>query len=206
VISKGRELLMYLDLLKIFATPIIGLIGVFVGSKLKLKSDIKVQKEFLLRELNINKNQEASQGLLEIVLEMESLNLVFSNWEKYDYTAMELHIILGEKEAKIKNLENISDIKILYLNEEIQHKIKKQINKFDKSIRELYACEEILRSAEKNAEIKQLDAVLGDIGRDTDYAFSIISEINQNILKEMAELRTIKVGFWQGILNWIKRK
>ncbi|MBT2653897.1 hypothetical protein J7E81_01380 [Bacillus sp. ISL-18] len=58
-----------LDLIKTFATPIFGIIGVFVGSKLNAKRDIKFQKEFLSRKLRIEKYQEFSLDLSDFIRE-----------------------------------------------------------------------------------------------------------------------------------------
>ncbi|PFP30102.1 hypothetical protein COJ96_07890 [Bacillus sp. AFS073361] len=57
------------DFIKTFATPIFGLIGVFVGSKLSAKREIKLQKEFLSRKLRIEKYQEFSLDLSDFIRE-----------------------------------------------------------------------------------------------------------------------------------------
>jgi hypothetical protein len=61
-----------LDLIKSFAAPIFGLIGVLVGSKLNMKRDRQIQKEFLSKKLRIEKYQQYSLDLSDYIREFAS--------------------------------------------------------------------------------------------------------------------------------------
>lgn len=73
-----------LELVGLIVTPIIGLLGVFVGSKLARDNEVRIRKEFLAREIKIEKYEELSRNLHEYLRIITRIHNAIINFEKGD--------------------------------------------------------------------------------------------------------------------------
>ncbi|WP_419882775.1 hypothetical protein ACN6MY_03640 [Peribacillus sp. B-H-3] len=183
-----------LEIVRIFAAPVIGLIGVWLGSRLKQKSDIKVQKEFLLREIKIKNLQEVSQDLSDLIREVVSpFGLIFKLTKN--------KIALGEfqqgndlhQERTTKLYRGIK-VKILFLDEDYKNNIEIFYDKYlllaDKIYEGYYQFQDIEPQNRKySIDEVSFDAIRMDIDDAASFGYNILESLNKDLIEELGKLK-----------------
>lgn len=89
-----------LELVVLIVTPIIGLLGVFVGSKLARDNEVRIRKEFLVREMKIEKYEELSRNLHEYLRIIARIDNAIIKFENGDINHEEFRITNSELQDK----------------------------------------------------------------------------------------------------------
>ncbi|MCB5235497.1 hypothetical protein [Niallia circulans] len=180
-----------IEIIKLLVAPAIGLIGVLVGSRLKFKSDIKVKKEFLAREIRINKLQEISHELSEM---MREVAYSVSNITKRLHNEIadgEFRNLNDEHQERLIRWKRSLNIKMVFINKDYQKRIGKfydMSDVIDDKIFEGFHNPNTNNRRFSNDEIT-FDAIKKDIIQATEYVYQIIKDLNEDLLKEIEELK-----------------
>lgn len=174
-----------------FVAPVIGLIGVFVGSRLKMKSDIKIQKDFLVREIKINKLQEVAQDMSDMVREVAYTLGLINKKLQGELSHSEYRNLNDENQEKMTKVYRGIRVKQLFLSKEYQEKIEVFYNQYlclcDKIYEGFYATDT------KNRKYKDEEITYSSIRLDTETyvkdGYEIVEELNKELLKELKALQ-----------------
>ncbi|WP_061572756.1 hypothetical protein [Bacillus atrophaeus] len=178
------------EIIRSAIAPIIGLIGVLIGSKLKENSDIKIRKEFLVREMRIQKYQELSIEISDFLREIGKLSILVINLEKKDIT----HEVFCEENDNIQDralkLRRIISVKKPFL-------LDKHANVFENIYDEYLIICDLIYDGYHNPQGKKkpfkpeeitCKQIVHRITKVLDLGYELAEEMNAELVKEMKDL------------------
>ncbi|MCY8818391.1 hypothetical protein MOE19_16865 [Bacillus atrophaeus] len=181
---------MWVEILRSVIAPVIGLIGVLIGSKLKENSDIKIRKEFLVREMRIQKYQELSIEISDFLREIGKLKILVINLEKKEIT----HEVFCEENDNIQDralkLRRIINVKKPFL-------LDKHAKLFENIYDEyLIICNLVYEGYHNPGDKKKFfkpeevtyQQIIHRITKVLDLGYELAEEMNSELVKEMKNL------------------
>ncbi|MGG4412156.1 hypothetical protein ABER75_26165 [Niallia taxi] len=179
------------DIIKILIAPLIGLLGVFVGSRLKQKSDIKIQKEFLAKEIKINKLQEVSHELSDMMREVVYSSSIIVKKIRFEVSDIEFRNLNDDHQERMIKIYRSVKSKMLFLNQDHQERITIFYNMamdIDDKIFEGFHYSDLKDRRYADDEIT-FEAIKDHINDATEYIYDVIERLNKELLKELEGLK-----------------
>lgn len=180
-----------MEILEKLIAPAIGLIGVWVGSRLKQKADIKIQKEFLAREIRIKKLEEISMDISDKIREVVYPTGIMNKRLLNEIVDGDFRILNDEHQDRMTKLYRNVRVKKLFLSLDYQKQIEEFYDKYLLIADKVYEGFHNLNTKKKryNKDEVTYDAIHSQIQKCANFGYEIMEKINNDLLKELEALK-----------------
>jgi hypothetical protein len=191
MVKGGFCKMVWIDIIKTFAAPVFGLIGVFVGSKLNMKRNVQIQKDFLSRKLRIEKYQEYSLDVSDFIREIASNLALIIKLIKSEITHSEFRNINDSNQDKATRINRRLLANKLFISNDYTQRVEKLNEQYGNICDKIYE-----RYYEPNSKERYYDnnqITYETIKKDIEFSLTFGMEVYEDLSKELKkELEGLK--------------
>jgi hypothetical protein len=180
-----------LEFIKTYATPIFSIIGVFVGSKLNMKRNVQVQKDFLSRKLRIEKYQEYALDLSDFLREIASNIALLLKLEQGEVTHKEFRSINDSNQDKATHISRRLLANKLFISDVFTEQVEKLNDNYGIICNKIYEGYHEPNSKTRYFDNREItyEAIKKDIESSLTFGMNIFEELNMELKKELEGLK-----------------